>query len=215
MEDLDLVQPIVLLSAGAHEDACRAVALASVTAWLAHHEHPSWELWLAGRFTKTVRRAKNEHALNRALDAGPAVVERVGQAAAAAFVPTTYYEMDRYVRKLQVTGLDLPRQEVPDVPDHDGPLLLVNADLGMSPGKTAAQVAHGLCGWLLSLDEADRTDWFYSGRHFDQAETTAGCIERTSGLSIRDAGFTEVRPGSATVRVIGPAHLAGRHTPGA
>ncbi|WP_162802075.1 peptidyl-tRNA hydrolase [Ornithinimicrobium murale] len=208
VDDLDLVQPIVLLDAGTHEDACRAVALASVTAWLTHHEHPSWGPWLAGRFTKTVRRAKNEHALTRALDAGPVVVERVGEAAAAALVPVTYFEMDRYVRKLQVTGLELPRCGSEDVATEGGPTILVNTDLGMSTGKSAAQVAHGLFAWLLSLDEDARTDWLYGGRRFDLAEVAAAELATSPELSIHDAGLTEIAPGSATVKVLEP----GRHT---
>lgn len=200
MDDLDLVQPIVMLSRGSHADACRAAALASVTAWLAHHEHPSWEPWLAGRFTKTVRRAKNEHALSRALDTGPAVVERVAEAAAAALVPTTYYEMDRFVRKLQVTGLDLSREPGSAAVDG-GPTILVNADLGMSTGKTAAQVSHGLFAWLLTLDETARMDWFYSGRRFGLAEVSAAEVTGAAGLAVHDAGLTEVVPGSATVKV--------------
>lgn len=198
------MQPIVLLARGTHADACRAVALASVTAWMAHHEHPSWELWLAGRFTKTVRRAKNENALTRALDTGPAVVERVGEAAAAALVPTTYYEMDRFVRKLQVTGLDLPREPA-TVTAVGGPTVLVNTDLGVSTGKTAAQVAHGLFAWLLSLDGSARVDWLYGGRQLTVREVSANEVAETVGLAIHDAGFTEVAPGSATVKVLEPA----------
>lgn len=209
MEDLDLVQPIVLLSRGTHADACRGAALASVTAWLAHHEHPSWEPWLSGWFTKTVRRAKNEHALARALDAGPAVVERVGDAAAAALVPVTYYEMARSVRKLQVSGLDLPR-EAGAGNGTGGPTILVNASLGMSTGKTSAQVAHGLFAWLLTLDDASRVDWFYGGRRFGLTEVGAAELTGAAGLAIHDAGLTEVVPGSATVKVAEPAGQ--RHT---
>lgn len=206
MDELDLVQPIVLLDAGTHADACRAVALVSVTVWLTH-EHPSWEPWLAGRFTKTVRRAKNENAINRVLGTGPAVVERVGEAVAVALLPSTYLEMDRFVRKLQVTGLDLAREAGAGT-DDGGPTILVNADLGMSTGKTAAQVAHGLFAWLLSMDEEARTAWFYSGRRFDLAEVSTAELATSTGLAIHDAGLTEVSPASSTVKVVEPS----RHT---
>lgn len=53
----ELVQPIVLLRSGSHEDAVRCVAEASLRAYVSAPDLPEWRQWLAGSFTKTVRRA--------------------------------------------------------------------------------------------------------------------------------------------------------------
>ena len=52
----ELVQPIVLLRSGSHEDAVRCVAEASLRAYVSAPDLPDWEAWLAGSSTKTVRR---------------------------------------------------------------------------------------------------------------------------------------------------------------
>jgi hypothetical protein len=53
----ELVQPIILLRSGSHEDAIRCVAEASLRAYVSAPDLPEWEQWLAGSFTKKVRRA--------------------------------------------------------------------------------------------------------------------------------------------------------------
>ena len=55
---VELVQSIVLLRSGSHEDAVRCVAEASLRAYVSAPDLPEWAEWLAGSFTKTVRRAK-------------------------------------------------------------------------------------------------------------------------------------------------------------
>ncbi|MGW2995221.1 aminoacyl-tRNA hydrolase, partial [Streptomyces sp. NPDC001193] len=94
--------------------------------------------------------------------------------------------------------------------------LWLNPELEMSAGKAMAQAGHAaqLAWW--ELTGAERTAWQDSG--FRLAVRTAP-RERWAELSasglpvVRDAGFTEIAPGSATVVADHPAlrtRLAGR-----
>lgn len=198
------VQPIVLLRAGTHEDAVRAVALASVTAYLQTADDPAWTDWLAARFTKTVRRAKA--GLFAQITPLAAAHATVGEAQALALVPVSYDEMADSVRKCQVAGTELPRLGWPQANGH-GPLhpqIAINEDLGMSTGKTAAQAAHGLFAWFLRLADADRAAWLAQGAPFGLTGLDKAAFAehaRDARVIINDAGFTEVTPGSATVIV--------------
>lgn len=204
MDDTSLVQPIVLRRSGTHENATRAAALASVTAWYKHADDPAWDAWLAQRFTKTVRRARNDNQFATAVSSAPCAAQIINDASAAAFVPVTYLDMPRHISKLQVSNLELPRTAW-EAPDRDsGPVLVVNEALPMSTGKTAAQAAHALFAWLLTLTTTEQARWFQTGRNF--SVTGAGSDQFAQARSeatvaIRDAGFTEIEAGSCTVVV--------------
>lgn len=97
-------------------------------------------------------------------------------------------------------------------------MLWLNPELEMSAGKAMAQAGHAaqLAWW--ELTGAERTAWQDSG--FRLAVRTAP-RERWAELSgsglpvVRDAGFTEIAPGSATVVADHPAlrsRLAGGAT---
>ncbi|MET4146196.1 peptidyl-tRNA hydrolase [Arthrobacter sp. UYCo732] len=125
-----------------------------------------------------------------------------------AFRPTTYGAMSRHLAKLQVSGTDLPQRATdhPIVAPEGSPVLMLNAGLGMSTGKQAAQAGHALFAWFLSLDTAERRAWYEAGCPFRielvQQEAfndyAAGVPE---DLLIVDAGRTEIDPGSATAFV--------------
>lgn len=95
-------------------------------------------------------------------------------------------------------------------------VIVVRADLNMSPGKLAVQVAHG------SIASAERArdrgwfkDWLLEGqkkvvvkvtdeeelRRLDEMADEFGLPHEL----IRDAGLTELPPGTATVLAVGPA----------
>lgn len=92
--------------------------------------------------------------------------------------------------------------------DPSAPVLWLNPDLDMSAGKAMAQTGHAaqLAWWALSDEE--RAAWRDAG--FPLAVRTAD-PERwpeltTRGLPlVRDAGFTEIAPGSCTVVADHPA----------
>ncbi|MYR91860.1 peptidyl-tRNA hydrolase, partial [Streptomyces sp. SID685] len=110
--------------------------------------------------------------------------------------------------KLQVSGTELADPEPPSDPDRTAPVLWLNPDLAMSAGKTMAQTGHAaqLAWW--ALPDTARTAWRAAG--YPLSVRTAAPAEWTrlthSGLPlVRDAGFTEIAPGSCTVVADHPA----------
>ncbi|GAA3664947.1 peptidyl-tRNA hydrolase [Streptomyces iranensis] len=135
-----------------------------------------------------------------------------GASAAAAevrvFPPVPLDGWPKELAKLQVSGTDLSDPEPPPAPDPTGPVLWLSPHVEMSAGKAMAQAGHGaqLAWW--ELDDAARAAWREAG--FPLAVRTAS-PERwdeltASGLPVvRDAGFTEIAPGSCTVVADHPA----------
>lgn len=68
----------------------------------------------------------------------------------------------------------------------------MNASLGMTTGKTAAQAEHALMAYWLKLDREMERTWACSGSPF----SIIGVDEN------RDNGLTEIAPGSATALVL-------------
>lgn len=196
-----LVQAIAVRRSGSHEEVVTAVARASVLAYVASPERPEWESWLAGPFTKTVRRGTNAQVTAVAARAASEV--SVGGALAHGFVPASYEEMDPALRKMQVGSFE--RERTGCWPEGDaGPLLAVSPDVPMTTGKAAAQVAHGLFGWYLTLEDPERAAWVAQGAPFrvvgpDQRRFRD--LVSQAIVRIEDAGFTEVPSGSLTVVV--------------
>ncbi|QKT07830.1 peptidyl-tRNA hydrolase [Gordonia sp. X0973] len=128
---------------------------------------------------------------------------------ARAYVPTMMGQVDQRVRKLQIEGTDVPG-ELPAEPgeSESGPALClwVNPGLAMTVGKTAAQVGHAsmLGAALLSVDEA--LAWYRAGCPLQVCQPTParwgellGAEGHGRAIAVRDAGFTEIAPGSVTV----------------
>ncbi|MEU6706888.1 peptidyl-tRNA hydrolase [Streptomyces wuyuanensis] len=81
-------------------------------------------------------------------------------------------------------------------------LIWLNPELRMSTGKEMAQVGHGAQLLWWDMDEDERASWREAG--FPLAVRTAAAGRwaelAASGLpTVRDAGFTEIAPGSVTV----------------
>ncbi|MGW7687885.1 peptidyl-tRNA hydrolase [Streptomyces asiaticus] len=136
--------------------------------------------------------------------------DRASSAAAEVrvFPPVPLDGWPKELAKLQVSGTDLGDPEPPPAPDPTGPVLWLSPHVEMSAGKAMAQAGHGaqLAWW--ELDDAARAAW--RGAGFPLAVRTASA-ERwgeltASGLPVvRDAGFTEIAPGSCTVVADHPA----------
>ena len=93
-------------------------------------------------------------------------------------------------------------------------VILVRKDLKMSKGKAAAQVAHGAVEAVLRSDKNIVSKWRLIGMKKVTLSVNSEKelfkylqIAKDSGLVtalIKDAGRTEITPGSPTVLAIGP-----------
>uniref|UniRef100_UPI0035B3C0C4 peptidyl-tRNA hydrolase n=1 Tax=Streptomyces sp. ODS05-4 TaxID=2944939 RepID=UPI0035B3C0C4 len=128
------------------------------------------------------------------------------------FPPVPLDGWPRELAKLQVSGTELAEQGVLPPAGPGQAVLWLSPDLEMSTGKEMAQVGHGAQLLWYALPEAARKAWREAG--FPLAVRTAPPARwstlTASGLPlVRDAGFTEIAPGSCTVVAEPPAGLGG------
>ncbi|MFJ5029268.1 peptidyl-tRNA hydrolase [Streptomyces sp. NPDC088560] len=162
--------------------------------------------WEDARIRKVVRRARG--AEWRRAEALPGITVTGKSAEVRVFPPVPLDGWPKDLARLQVSGTELDDPEPPAAPDPAQPVLWLNPELEMSAGKAMAQAGHGaqLAWW--ALPEAERAAWRDTG--FALAVRTAGPTDWArltgSGLPVvRDAGFTEIAPGSCTVVADHPA----------
>ncbi|MET9216073.1 MULTISPECIES: peptidyl-tRNA hydrolase [unclassified Nocardia] len=164
---------------------------------------PRYLAWKRSRIRKVARRARGAQWV--AASEVDGVTVEVDGAEARAFVPGPVGAIDQRIRKLQIGGTDLDHDE-PGPPDPELPVLWVNAALEMSVGKAAAQVGHASMLLAGALPVAAAAAW--AAREFrcavrdaDERHWPALVAEVAAGraVAVRDAGFTEVAPGSMTV----------------
>ncbi|GGT07323.1 MULTISPECIES: aminoacyl-tRNA hydrolase [Streptomyces] len=162
--------------------------------------------WQDARIRKVVRRARG--AEWRRAGALPGITVTGKSAEVRVFPPVPLDGWPKDLARLQVSGTELDDPEPPAAPDRSGPVLWLNPEVGMSAGKAMAQAGHGaqLAWW--ELTDAQRADW--RGAGFPLAVRTADPAEwarlTAGGLPVvRDAGFTEIAPGSCTVVADHPA----------
>ncbi|MDT7841938.1 aminoacyl-tRNA hydrolase [Streptomyces justiciae] len=162
--------------------------------------------WQDARIRKVVRRARGSEW--RKAEALPGITVTGKSAEVRVFPPVPLDGWPKELAKLQVSGTDLDDPEAPGDVDPGVPVLWLSPDLDMSAGKAMAQAGHGaqLAWWELS--EEQRTAWRDAG--FPLAVRTAEPArwrELTAGglPLVRDAGFTEIAPGSCTVVADHPA----------
>ncbi|MFI1326721.1 MULTISPECIES: peptidyl-tRNA hydrolase [Streptomyces] len=162
--------------------------------------------WQDARIRKVVRRARG--AEWRRAEALPGITVTGKTAEVRVFPPVPLDGWPKDLARLQVSGTDLDDPEPPADADRSAPVLWMNPDLDMSAGKAMAQAGHGaqLAWW--ELDDAARTAWREAG--YPLAVRTPGPDHwrtlTTSGLPVvRDAGYTEIAPGSCTVVADHPA----------
>jgi len=162
--------------------------------------------WQDARIRKVVRRARG--AEWRRAQALPGITVTGKAAEVRVFPPVPLDGWPRELVKLQVSGTELDDPESPAPADPGAPVLWLNPGVEMSAGKAMAQAGHGaqLAWWELS--DQERADWRDAG--FPLAVRIADPADwgqlTASGLPVvRDAGYTEIAPGSCTVVADHPA----------
>ncbi|MGP6174409.1 aminoacyl-tRNA hydrolase [Corynebacterium sp. A21] len=161
------------------------------------------ENWYDHLIRKVTRRARNKNW--EVAQTVPGVTVEVGSAQARAFLPSAVSEVPPELRKLQISGTELPESESRELPVEGGelPRVYIDAGLAMTTGKAAAQVGHA--SMLLAANQ--NFEWVRRWAEHDFAlhvleidsvlfHTLAQAPE---AVAVHDAGFTEVAPDSMTV----------------
>lgn len=163
------------------------------------------DAWCDARIRKIARRARASHWQAAQEVWGVSAVQ--GDAQARALVPGRVGAVDARIRRLQIGGTDVGG-ELPGRPRQTAGVLVlwINPGLDMTVGKMAAQVGHGamLGVALMSRDQAQT--WFDADCPTEVCvaddATWAGLLAASGDsetIAVRDAGFTEIEPGSVTV----------------
>ena len=201
-----------------HTDVLEAAARACLVIW--HDERatgewaPAFATWLDGRFRKVVRRARGAHW--HAAGELPGVTVSVGTAVVRAFPPAPAAALPKALTRLQVGGTDLVDDSPPPPPPPDAARLWLNPGLAMSTGKAAAQVGHASMLLWSALGPEAQASW--RGAGYPLAVRVAeprqwGNLASGAAVEVTDGGFTEIEPGSVTVRAEPPVRETPRHAP--
>jgi peptidyl-tRNA hydrolase len=156
--------------------------------------------WQDARIRKVVRRARG--AEWRRAQALPGITVTGATAEVRVFPPVPLDGWPKDLARLQVSGteLDDPRPALPAGPAEA--VLWMNPGIIMSAGKAMAQAGHGaqLAWWELSA--GDRETWRKAGFPLAVRTPSSAAWSRLAAGTlpvVRDAGFTEIAPGSCTV----------------
>lgn len=201
------VQTIVVAPTGDHEDVIRTVAHSSVAcAAMATEEHEAaWTQWLSGAFTKIVKRTSLAKVERLAAETSGAVVRCGREAVACALPPMLPDERPLLAVKAQVSGLQREHVRLATPPFSHPLSLMMNNTLGMSTGKAAAQAAHATVTAFLSEGMGVDADEFMAdiSLEFSTPEQMDAALALGVALAvIKDAGRTEIAPGSRTAVVV-------------
>lgn len=157
--------------------------------------------WYSHRIRKVARRARN-----KAWDDVQAL-PGVTVGSVRAFVPSAVGEVPHEIAKLQIRGTQL--DDAAPVPlNPTAPTIVIDQALGMSAGKAAAQVGHASMLYAARLELGAAREWAAAGFPLNVREVGARAFadyaQSAGAVPVRDAGFTEVAPGSVTVAALPP-----------
>ncbi|MFT4125218.1 MAG: aminoacyl-tRNA hydrolase [Gordonia sp. (in: high G+C Gram-positive bacteria)] len=159
--------------------------------------------WCDARIRKIARRARGGQ-WSAAQKVWGVTVD-AGGAQARALVPGRVGAVDKRISRLQIGGTDV-EGVLPAAPAGPGLCLWVNPGLEMSVGKLAAQVGHASMLAVRLYDEDTARAWRDAGCPLAVCQASATRWESLMAadaagraVAVRDAGFTEIAPGSVTV----------------
>jgi peptidyl-tRNA hydrolase len=166
--------------------------------------HDDVVAWVGGRIRKVSRRARGAHW--EAVQALPGVTIQVGKAQVRALVPGRVVDAPKELSRLQISGSELPSDEPGPIPPG-ARVLWLNPRVEMTAGKAAAQVGHASMLLAPTLSEADLKEWaavdFRCAVRTPSTAEWDALVARPDTVVVRDAGYTEVDPGTVTVAVAG------------
>lgn len=146
--------------------------------------------WLAGPFTKTVRRARGSTLRKIEMSDDSITLQKSGLSGSQSmtvYPPMTYDSFPKVLRKAQLFKEEL---EVTDFLSLQARFtVVVDSSLGMSSGKTAAQVAHAVMKWHLLEEKQTVTD--FSVVFLDEVLFKEQLSQEPS-VVIVDNGLTEI-----------------------
>ncbi len=184
-------------------EAAAAAALAVCLDPLADGEwHDALATWVASRIRKIARRARGAHWA--AVQELPGVTVTVGDAQVRALLPGPVDEVAKVVSRLQIGGTDL-EPDAPGPPSPGVPVIHVNAALEMTVGKAAAQVGHASMLYAAAYGLVEVPAFGVRDAAPDVWEALCRSVEAGEAVAVRDAGFTEVAPGTITCITTPPA----------
>lgn len=159
--------------------------------------------WCDARIRKIARRARGAHWVAAQEVWGVTATE--GDAQARAIVPGRMGDVDKRIGRLQIGGTEIDGQLRTDRPTG-AVCLWINPALEMTVGKMAAQVGHGAMLAVKLMSAGHASAWRDAGcplavREADSGRWTQLMADDAAGsaVAVRDAGFTEIAPGSVTV----------------
>lgn len=165
----------------------------------------NWELWLAGRFRKVVKRLKPSLYSTLSKNLSEMSVEHFvcyGDVDLIVIAPQRKSFAPAFLKRAQVSGLSVVEAPLPEETEAST-MVMVNTDVEMSVPKMAVAAAHALqMTKQVAYDSNSKSlaDWSPSQAGFVWIALDDDNAEYT--VEVVDAGLTEVIPGSMTAASI-------------
>lgn len=164
--------------------------------------HEALMTWVASRIRKIARRARGAHWA--AVQELPGVTVTIGAAQVRALLPGPVDAVPKIVSRLQIGGTDL-EADAPGPPPPGVPVIHVNAGLAMTVGKAAAQVGHAAMLYAAQHGLVDVPPFAVRDASADTWSDLCRAVGAGAAVAVRDAGFTEVAPGTITCIATSPS----------